>query len=81
MSNIAIFNEESDTELQILYTEVMDAINTLKEGKSTGIDIISSKLIKHEGNSVVKILTILYQNHGLAKHGQHNDSITSDTNT
>ena len=34
LSNIVIFKEESDTELSILDIEVMDAINTLKEGKS-----------------------------------------------
>ena len=61
LSNTAIFNEESDIELEIFDTEVMDAINTLKEGKSPGINNITGELIKHGGNSVVKILTVLCQ--------------------
>ena len=61
MSNTAMFKEESDTELQILDIEVMDAINTLKKGKSPGINNIPSELIKHGGNSVVKIITVLCQ--------------------
>ena len=46
LSNTAIFNEESDTELSILDTDVMHAINMLKESKSPGIDNIPSELIK-----------------------------------
>ena len=36
----------------------MDAINTLKEGISPGIDNIPSELNEHGGNSVVMILTV-----------------------
>ena len=43
--NTAICNKESDTELSIFDTEVMDAINTLKEGKSHGIVNIPSELM------------------------------------
>ena len=39
----------------------MDAINTPKKGKSPGIDNILCELIKHRGNCVVKILTVMCQ--------------------
>ena len=47
LSNTAIFNEKSETELQILYIDIMDAINTLNKSKSPGINKIPSALIKH----------------------------------
>ena len=58
MSNIASFNDESDTELTILNTEVMYSINTVIEDS---IDNKPNKLIKHGSNSVVKITTFLCQ--------------------
>ena len=39
----------------------MDAINTLTEGKSPGINNIPSELIKNGGNSVINIITVLCQ--------------------
>ena len=50
----------------------MDAINTLKKGKSPGIDNILSELIKHGGNSVVNIPTVMCQHSWTSKHSQLN---------
>ena len=50
-----------EEELSILESEVIEAITTLKEGKSPGIDNIPSELVKYGGNAVVRILTTLCQ--------------------
>ena len=49
-------NEEP---LPILECEVRDAILTLKNGKSPDRDNIPSELLKHEGESLIQIFTIL----------------------
>ena len=56
-----ILSKESDHDLTILKSEVSDAIQTLKEGKSPGLDNIPSELIKHGGSSTTKFLTQIYQ--------------------
>ena len=43
----ANFNTEMEEELPILEYEVIEAIKTVKEGKSLGIDNIQSELVKH----------------------------------
>ena len=44
LSNTDIFNEKYDTKLSLFDTKFMNAINTLKESKSPGIDNIPSAL-------------------------------------
>ena len=61
LNSNANFNIEMEEELPILESEVIEASKTLKEGKSPGIDNIQSELVKHEGKSVVRILTTLCQ--------------------
>ena len=57
----ANFNTYMEEDLPILESEVIEAIKTLKEGKSPGIDNIPSELVKYGGNAVVRILTTLCQ--------------------
>ena len=51
-------NEEP---LPIIECEVRDAILTLKNGKSPGIDNIPSVLLRHGGESLIQIFTTLCQ--------------------
>ena len=52
-------NTDTDDELPILESEVFNAIKTLKEGKSPGIDNIPSELIKHGGTAIIIMLTAI----------------------
>ena len=61
LNNIEILIKESDPDLKILKSEVSDAIQTLKEWKSLGIDNIPSEIIKDGGSSITKILTQICQ--------------------
>ena len=61
LNNTDILSKESDTYLTILKSEVSDAKQMLKEGKSPGIDNIPSEIIKHEGSSKTKFLTQICQ--------------------
>ena len=56
--NIMNNNEES---LPIFESEVRNAIRTLKNGKSPGPDNIPGELLKHGGESLIKIFTIICQ--------------------
>ena len=56
--NIMNNNEES---LPILESEVRNAIRTLKNGKSPGPDNIPGELLKHGGESLIKIFTTICQ--------------------
>ena len=51
-------NEDS---LPILESEVHNAMLTLKNGKSPGPDNIPSELLKHGGESIIKIFTTICQ--------------------
>ena len=62
LNNTDILSKESDTDPTILKSEVSDAIQTLKEGKSPGIDNIPRELIKHGESSTTKFLTQICQN-------------------
>ena len=56
--NIMNNNEES---LPILESEVRNAIRTLNNGKSAGPDNIPGELLKHGGESLIKIFTTICQ--------------------
>ena len=74
LNNTNILRKDSYPDLTILKSEDSDFIKMLKEGKSPGIDNISSELIKHLGSSTNKILIIIYQTYRINKicptHGQ-----------
>ena len=57
LNNTEILSKESDPDLKILKSAVSDAIQTLKEGKSPGINNIPSELIKHKESFTTKFLT------------------------
>ena len=57
-------NTDTDDELPIL---VVNAIKTLKEGKSPGIDNIPSELIKHGGTAIIRMLTAICQKAWVSK--------------
>ena len=57
---ISQITEEVD-ELPILKSEVGDAIQKLKEGKSPGIDNIPGELLTYGGDTFVNVLTKLCQ--------------------
>ena len=48
-------------DLPILKDEVINAIKSLKDGKSPGNDNISSELLKHGGDAIVNVFTELCQ--------------------
>ena len=50
---------DQDDDLQILKDEVINAIKSLKDGKSPGNDIIFSELLKHGGDAIVNVFTEL----------------------
>ena len=58
---------DTDNELPILESEVVNAIKTLKEGKSPGIDNIPSELIKHGGTAIIRMLTAICQKAWVSK--------------
>ena len=55
---INIHGNEEVTELSILKSEIKYAIKKLKNGKSPGIDNISSELIKEGGTLLKELLTM-----------------------
>ena len=61
LNNTDILSKVSDPDLTILKSAVSDAIQTLKEGKTPGIDNIPSELIKHGGSSKTKFPTQVFQ--------------------
>ena len=52
---------DGEDSLPILREEVEVAVQSLKLGKSPGVDNVPSELVKHGGNEVVKALTALCQ--------------------
>ena len=60
-------NTDTDDELPILESEVVNAIKTLKEGKSPGIDNIPSELIKHGGTAIIRMFTAICQKAWVSK--------------
>ena len=66
-------NTYTDDELPILESEVVNAIKSLKEGKSPGIDNIyvyigiPSELIKHGGTAIIRMLTAICQKAWVSK--------------
>ena len=60
-------NIDTDDELPILESEVVNAIKTLKEGKSPGIDNIPSELIKHGGTAIIRMHTAICQKAWVSK--------------
>ena len=54
-------NTDIEETLQILKSEVENAINMLKNDKTPGNDNISAELIKHGGESIIKIYTEICQ--------------------
>ena len=60
-------NTYIDDELPILESEVVNAIKTLKDGKSPGIDNIPSELIKHGGTAIIRMLTAICQKAWVSK--------------
>ena len=54
-------NLDQDDDLPILKDEVINAIKSLKDGKSPGNDNISSELLKHVGDAIVNVFTELCQ--------------------
>ena len=52
---------DQDDDLLILKDEVINAIKSLKDGKSPGNDNISSELLKHRGDAIVNVFTELCQ--------------------
>ena len=61
--NILKPNKINSNEYSIpkLESEVRNAILTLKNGKSPGPDNITSELLKHGGESIIKIFTTIFQ--------------------
>ena len=60
-------NTDTDDELPIIESEVVNAIKTLNEGKSPGIDNIPSELIKHGGTAIIRMLTAICQKAWVSK--------------
>ena len=52
---------DQDDDLPILKDDVINAITSLKDGKSPGNDNISSELLKHGGDAIVNVFTELCQ--------------------
>ena len=52
---------DQDDDLPILKYEVINAIKSVKDGKSPGNDNISSELLKHGGDAIVNVFTELCQ--------------------
>ena len=50
-----------DDDLPILKDEFINAIKSLKDGKSPGNDNISSELLKHGGDAIVNVFPELCQ--------------------
>ena len=55
-------NTDIEETLPILKSEVENSINMLKNDKTPGNDNISAELIKHGGESIIKIYTEICQN-------------------
>ncbi|KAI8509548.1 hypothetical protein Bbelb_133960 [Branchiostoma belcheri] len=52
---------EVEEDLPVLRDEVADAVRNMKSGKSPGVDNVPAELLKHGGEPVVNIYTVLCQ--------------------
>ena len=56
---LKVFNENQETPLPILRSEIETAVNSLKKGKSPGVDNIPAELILAGDNKVIDVLTTI----------------------
>ena len=56
---LKVFNENQETPLPILRSEIETAVNSRKKGKSSGVDNIPAELILAGGNKVIDVLTTI----------------------
>ena len=56
---LKVFNENQETPLPILRSKIETAVNSLKKGKSPGVDNIPAELILAGDNKVIDVLTTI----------------------
>ena len=56
---LKVFNDNQETPLPILRSEIETAVNSLKKGKSPGVDNIPAELILAGDNKVIDVLTTI----------------------